>query len=119
MIDNSPDRRQPVKQAHARVHRHLPPDEAPELLKRHFQIISVLWRLIGVPALESPLVLCDFRSVDPKNDVFPAALIYPETQEWMDTLHGAVKGISSHQHLVWNKPKKKKPKRCRWSSGRG
>ena len=93
-IDNSPDKPQRVMQAHvdqtvaasvARVHRHLPPNEAPELLKRRFQIINV-WRPIGVPALESPLVLCDFRSVDTNNDGFPVAIIYPENQEWMDTL---------------------------------
>ncbi|KAF8333797.1 hypothetical protein F5887DRAFT_992612 [Amanita rubescens] len=88
IIDNSPDKRQPVMQAHvdqtlaasiARVHRHLPPDEAPELLKRRFQIINV-WRPIGAPALELPLALCDFRSVDPKNDVFPVALVYPDRE---------------------------------------
>ena len=73
-IDNSPDKRQPVMQVHvdqtvaasvAYVHRHLPPDEASELLKRRFQTINV-WRPIGVPALESPLILCDFRCVDAK-----------------------------------------------------
>ncbi len=87
-VDSSPDKRQPVMQAHvdqtvaasiARVHRHLPPDEAPERLKHRFQIINV-WRPIGVPALELPLALCDFRSVDPKNDVFPVALVYPDRE---------------------------------------
>ena len=63
----------------ARVHRHLPPDEAPERLKRRFQIIN-LWRPINVPALEWPLALCDYRSVDPKNDVFPVALLYPDRE---------------------------------------
>ncbi|KAK2464449.1 hypothetical protein APHAL10511_003597 [Amanita phalloides] len=84
LVDGSPDKRQPVLQAHvdhttasaiARVHRHLPSDEVPELLKRRFQVIN-LWRPIGVPALEFPLTLCDYRSVDPKKDVFPVALVY-------------------------------------------
>jgi hypothetical protein len=86
--DTSPDTRQPVQQAHvdqttaasiARVHRHLPPDEAPGLLERRFQIIN-LWRPISVPALEWPLAVCDFRSVDAKNDVFPVALIFPDRE---------------------------------------
>jgi hypothetical protein len=86
LIDDSPDKRQPVQQVHvdqttgssiARVHRHLPAAEAPELLKHRFQIIN-LWRPIKVPALDCPLALCDFRNVDPKRDVFPVALIYPD-----------------------------------------
>ncbi|KAM6503576.1 hypothetical protein JOM56_000519 [Amanita muscaria] len=86
-LDDSPDKRQPVQQAHvdqttsasiSRVERHLP-GEAPELLKRRFQIIN-LWRPIDVPALEWPLALCDFRSVDPKTDVFPVALVYPDRE---------------------------------------
>ncbi|KAF8694116.1 hypothetical protein AX14_002169 [Amanita brunnescens Koide BX004] len=88
LSDTSPDKRQPVQQAHvdqttaasiARVHRHLPPDEAPALLKRRFQIIN-LWRPISVPAIEWPLALCDFRSVDPKDDLFPVALIFPDRE---------------------------------------
>lgn len=61
----------------ARVHRHLPPTEAPELLKRRFQIIN-LWRPISHPALEWPLALCDFRSIDQKNDLVPVTLRYPD-----------------------------------------
>ncbi|KAK2462799.1 hypothetical protein APHAL10511_005190 [Amanita phalloides] len=84
-LDDSPSNRQPVPQAHvdqtlassiARAHRYLP-DEAPELLKRRFQVIN-LWRPIDVPALEWPLALCDYRSVDPENDVFPVTFIFPD-----------------------------------------
>jgi hypothetical protein len=60
----------------ARVRKHVSPDEADELLKQRFQIIN-LWRPIEVPALEWPLALCDYRSVDPQNDMFPVKLIYP------------------------------------------
>ena len=96
--DTSPDTRQPVQQAHvnqttaasiARVHRHLPPDEASGILERRFQIIN-LWRPISVPALEWPLAVCDFRSVDVKNDVFPVALIFPDREgETFSVKHNA------------------------------
>ncbi|KAF8629800.1 hypothetical protein AX15_003271 [Amanita polypyramis BW_CC] len=85
VIDDGPSKRQPSPQAHgdqttagaiARLRRHLP-DEAPELVKRRFQIIN-LWRPIEVPALELPLALCDYRSVDPENDVFAVKFIFPE-----------------------------------------
>nr|GAT44421.1 predicted protein [Mycena chlorophos] len=87
-IDDAPDRRQPVSQAHvdqtlassiARVHRHLPAQEAPDLLKHRFQIIN-LWRPIHHPADDWPLTLCDFRSVDAKSDVVPVALVYPDRE---------------------------------------
>ncbi|KAH7923328.1 hypothetical protein BV22DRAFT_1015711 [Leucogyrophana mollusca] len=84
----SPQKRQPVALAHvdqttrssiARVHRHLPPSDAPALLKRRFQIIN-LWRPISHAALDWPLALCDFRSVDVKNDLMPVALVYPDRE---------------------------------------
>lgn len=86
--DDSPERRQPVSLVHvdqttassiARVHRHLPPSDAPALLKRRFQIIN-LWRPISCAALDWPLALCDFRSVDVKKDLAPVALIYPDRE---------------------------------------
>ncbi|KAG6376596.1 hypothetical protein JVT61DRAFT_1578 [Boletus reticuloceps] len=82
--DDSPQKRQPVSLVHgdqttassiARVHRHLP-SEAPALLKRRFQILN-LWRPISNAALEWPLALCDYRSVDVNKDLVPVALIYP------------------------------------------
>ncbi|TFK61300.1 hypothetical protein BDN72DRAFT_849814 [Pluteus cervinus] len=87
-IDSNPQKRQPVSLAHvdqtkkaaiARVHRHLPPSEAPSLLEKRFQIIN-LWRPINNPAVDWPLSLCDYRSVDPAKDVFPVALIYPDRE---------------------------------------
>ncbi|KAJ3562997.1 hypothetical protein NP233_g9224 [Leucocoprinus birnbaumii] len=86
--DSGPARRQPVNLAHVdqsykasinRVHRHLPAEEVPELLKRRFQIIN-LWRPIGNPALDWPLALCDYRSVKPEKDTYPVALIYPDRE---------------------------------------
>lgn len=85
-VDDSPQKRQPVPQVHvdqtpkssvARVHRHLPASDAPELLKHRFQIIN-LWRPISVPAYDWPLALCDFRSIDAKNDLEPVTLRYPD-----------------------------------------
>ncbi|KAG6866314.1 hypothetical protein C0991_005781 [Blastosporella zonata] len=101
-IDDAPDRRQPVAQAHvdqttassiARVHRHLPADEAPELLKHRFQIIN-LWRPISHSAIDWPLALCDYRSVDPKNDALPVALIYPDRE-------GETYGIKYNPNQKW------------------
>ncbi|EPT04445.1 hypothetical protein FOMPIDRAFT_1156614 [Fomitopsis schrenkii] len=85
-LDNSPQKRQPVPLVHvdqttasaiARVHRHLPPSDAPALLERRFQIIN-LWRPISHAAYDWPLALCDYRSVDPKTDLVPTDLIYPD-----------------------------------------
>jgi hypothetical protein len=86
-VDDAPDKRQPVSNAHidqtrksaiARVHRHVP-EAASELLNRRFQIIN-LWRPIDNPAVDWPLALCDFRTVDAENDVVPVALIYPDRE---------------------------------------
>ncbi|KAG2033561.1 hypothetical protein BDR03DRAFT_984948 [Suillus americanus] len=85
---DNPGRRQPVSAAHvdqtpaaatARVHRHLPPTEAPSFLRRRFQIIN-LWRPISHAAVDWPLALCDFRSVDFEKDLVPVALIYPDRE---------------------------------------
>ncbi|KAG6866317.1 hypothetical protein C0991_005784 [Blastosporella zonata] len=101
-IDDEPTKRQPVSQAHVdqttkasidRVHRHLPAEEAPELLKRRFQIIN-LWRPISRPALDWPLGLCDYRSVDPKKDTFPVALVYPDRE-------GETLGVKFNPNQKW------------------
>lgn len=68
---------QTVASATARVHRHLPADEVPKLLKGRFQIIN-LWRPISHPAFDFPLALCDFQSVDPKADLVPTLMKYPD-----------------------------------------
>ncbi|KAJ4301100.1 hypothetical protein N0V90_003190 [Kalmusia sp. IMI 367209] len=78
--------RQPVQQVHvdqtpaaaaARVRRHLPNDEAEELLKGRYQIINV-WRPIENPATDTPLAVVDWRSTDP-SDFVPVDLLYPKT----------------------------------------
>ncbi|KAH9944646.1 hypothetical protein B0H21DRAFT_746472 [Amylocystis lapponica] len=87
-LDDAPSKRQPVPQVHvdqtpqsavARVHRHLPAADAPALLARRFQILN-LWRPLTHPALDWPLALCDWRSVDPARDVVPVTLRYPDSE---------------------------------------
>ncbi|KAK7687117.1 hypothetical protein QCA50_009620 [Cerrena zonata] len=101
-IDDSPQKRQPVPQVHvdqtpessvARVHRHLPASDAPELVKRRFQIIN-LWRPISVPAYDWPLALCDFRSIDTKKDLTPVTLRYPDRD-------GETFGVSYNPNHRW------------------
>ncbi len=79
--DGSP--RQPVARAHVdhteksgpqRV-RDLIPDEAEELLKGRVQIIN-LWRPIRGPLLDSPLAVCDARTVKP-DELVASDLVYP------------------------------------------
>ncbi|KAI0393388.1 hypothetical protein F5Y17DRAFT_432614 [Xylariaceae sp. FL0594] len=78
--------RGPVQQVHvdqtaaaavARVRRHLPPDEAEDLLKNHrFQLINV-WRPIGHAASDHPLAVVDWRTTSPR-DFVPVDLLYPK-----------------------------------------
>jgi len=76
--------RQPVQQVHvdqtpdaaaARVRRHLPADEAEELLKGRYAIINV-WRPIENPASDFPLAVIDWRSTVP-SDFIKVDLLYP------------------------------------------
>lgn len=77
--------RQPVQQVHvdqtpaavvARVRRHLPADEADDLLKGRYQIINV-WRPIENPASDFPLAVIDWRSTEAK-DFLAVDLMYPK-----------------------------------------
>ncbi|KAH7923057.1 hypothetical protein BV22DRAFT_1016132 [Leucogyrophana mollusca] len=70
---------QTTRSAIARVHRHLPPADVPALLERRFQIINLM-RPISHAALDRPLALCDFRSVDVEADLMPIALVYPDRE---------------------------------------
>ena len=76
--------RQPVQQVHVdqtpgaaevRVRRHLPEDEAEQLLKGRYQIVNV-WRPIENPASDMPLAVIDWRSTSPA-DFIPVDLMYP------------------------------------------
>lgn len=56
--------------------RDLLPEEAGELLKHRFAIINV-WRPLRGPVLDSPLGVCDARSIAP-TDLVPNVRIYPD-----------------------------------------
>ncbi|TFK68061.1 hypothetical protein BDN72DRAFT_769879 [Pluteus cervinus] len=95
-------KRQPVAEAHvdqttkaaiARVHYHLP-SEAPELLQKgRYQLIN-LWRPINQPAIDWPLTLCDYRSVDVKEDLFEITLVYPDRE-------GETYGVRHSERQKW------------------
>lgn len=77
--------RQPVQQVHVdqtpeaaavRVRRHLPADEAEQLLKGRYQIINV-WRPIQNSASDFPLAVIDWRSTS-RADFVPLDLMYPK-----------------------------------------
>lgn len=85
-LQDTPDKRKPVPYVHvdqttasaiARVHRHLPAEDVPRLLSKRYQIIN-LWRPISHVAIDFPLALCDYSSIDYKNDLVPTILRYPD-----------------------------------------
>ncbi|MCJ1226394.1 hypothetical protein MMC12_003045 [Toensbergia leucococca] len=80
--------RQPVQQVHVdqtpqaaetRVRRHLPPDEAEQLLNGRYQIINI-WRPIGHPASDFPLAVIDWRTTQP-SDFVKIDLLYPQRND--------------------------------------
>ncbi|KAG7088134.1 hypothetical protein E1B28_012157 [Marasmius oreades] len=103
-LDTDVTKRQPVALVHVdqtpesaanRVRRHLPADEAEEILrsKSRFQILN-LWRPIANPALDWPLALCDYSTVDKKKDLVPVALIYPDRE-------GQTFGVRFSENYRW------------------
>lgn len=77
--------REPVRRAHndytensgpRRVRDHLERKEAERRLKRRFMEINV-WRPIRGPLEDTPLAVCDARTVDP-DDLIATDLIYPD-----------------------------------------
>ncbi|KAJ4370366.1 hypothetical protein N0V83_004884 [Neocucurbitaria cava] len=83
--------RQPVQQVHvdqtpaaaeARVRRHLPKEEADELVRGRYQIINV-WRPIENPASDTPLAVIDWRTTAP-DDFIATDLLYPKRADSAD-----------------------------------
>ena len=66
---------QTPRAAEIRVRRHVPPEEAEELLKGRYQIVNV-WRPIEYPASDHPLGMIDWRTTDP-SDFVKTDLLYP------------------------------------------
>jgi hypothetical protein len=67
---------QTLDSAPRRVAKHLPPDEAGWRLERRFAIVN-FWRPIGGPVLQTPLAICDARTID-SSDLLPSDLVYPD-----------------------------------------
>ncbi|VUC25561.1 unnamed protein product [Clonostachys rosea] len=83
--------RQPVQQVHVdqtpwaaevRVRRHLPAEDAEQLLKGRYQIINV-WRPIENPATDFPLAVIDWRTTSPE-DLVKVGLLYPKREDPTD-----------------------------------
>jgi len=68
--DQTPD------SAARRVAKHLPPEEAEQRLKQRFAIIN-FWRPIGGRVLQTPLALCDARTMETQ-DFIASDLVYRE-----------------------------------------
>ncbi|KAF6752878.1 hypothetical protein DFP72DRAFT_903862 [Ephemerocybe angulata] len=92
-VGETPQTRQPVAQAHVDQTTKASVARAPGLLEKRFQIIN-LWRPIQVPALEWPLALCDYRSVDEEKDTLKVALRYPDRE-------GETYGIKYNPNHKW------------------
>jgi hypothetical protein len=99
--------RQPVQQVHvdqtpgaaaARVRRHLPAEEAEELLKGRYSIINV-WRPIENPASDFPLAVIDWRSTVP-SDFIAVDLLYPERTDNDDDDRG--KEVLPDEKTLWS-----------------
>jgi hypothetical protein len=79
--------REPVRRVHddqtlasapKRVAKHLSQEEAAWRLRRRFAIVN-FWRPIGGPVLNTPLAVCDARTID-SNDLLPSDLVY---RDWV------------------------------------
>jgi hypothetical protein len=77
--------REPVRRVHDdqtlssapnRVRKHLSPEEAARRLERRFAIIN-FWRPVGGPVLQTPLAVCDARTIAPE-DLLPSDLVYAD-----------------------------------------
>ena len=89
MIDNGPLNRQPVPFVHvdqtiesaiARFGRHLPSDQVEALLQGRFQVVN-MWRPISHPAVDWPLALCDYRSLNVDEDLMEVMLKFADGSE--------------------------------------
>jgi hypothetical protein len=75
-------------------------------VKRRFQIIN-LWRPISHPAFDTPLALCDYRSVAFDKDLVPSRLIYADHEgetfgvaESPDHKWKYVSGLRPHEYVL-------------------
>lgn len=57
------------------------------------RIVNV-WRPINHPAIDRPLAVADWRTLDVKNDLVPVKLIYPD-------LEGGIFAVNYNKNLQW------------------
>jgi hypothetical protein len=97
-------RRQPLSRVHvdqtaataiALIHKHLPPADVPKLLENRFQIINV-WRPLEYPAIDWPLTLCDYRSVDVENDTFSVSRVSADNKSELELM-----AVQYSEHQKW------------------
>ena len=100
-VPGRPEMREPVRRVHddqtfdsapRRVARHLKPGEAAWRLRRRFAIVN-FWRPVGGAVLQSPLAVCDARTIEP-HDLLPSDLKYPD---WT----GETYSIAFNPHHRW------------------
>jgi hypothetical protein len=77
----------------SRIYRHLPPSEAYARSKGRYQIINI-WRPISNPAWDTPLALCDYRSIDFEKDLIAQRLIYKD-------MEGEIFGVKHNPNHRW------------------
>ncbi|KAJ7802234.1 hypothetical protein B0H14DRAFT_2385704 [Mycena olivaceomarginata] len=110
--EESPDKRQPVCQAVARVYRHLPEKEVHELLKHRFHILD-LWRPISHAAYEWPLGFGDSSTVNPATELMEMTLEFPGGP-------GETYGVEHNPNHKWKYLRGMEPDECvlfKWSEG--
>lgn len=66
-----------ASQALSILQQSVPVSETPPTLQRRFQILS-FWRPISHAAYDSPLVLCDYKTVNMQEDTVPMTTVRPE-----------------------------------------
>lgn len=102
ITNDTPQNRGPVQSVHvdqttasaiSRVRRHLPPDDVEGLLQGRFQIVN-LWRPIHHAALDWPLAVCDYYSVDRNRDLVPHTLKFPDRD-------GETYGVQWNENHKW------------------
>ncbi len=86
-LPGRPELREAVRRVHddqtldsapRRVAKHLAAEEAQWRLQRRFAIVN-FWRPVGGPVMQTPLAMCDARTIEPA-DLLPSDLVY---RDWV------------------------------------
>jgi cephamycin C biosynthesis protein len=102
----------PFVAPYMRVHVDQNPRSALARLKQHvgfsseicrFQILNV-WRPLVIPVMNYPLALCDYRSLNPNNDLVATRRLLPEWMHelWVQDREGySLKHSAEHRWYFW------------------